>query len=199
MPVHNWQQSWNQWKTILEKPKNLGLKAGGTGIGKLLEAARDKDNAMGTALNRGHETMKAYRELQAALNALGAQCKAISDKHKKVYTEACTFLDGVRQEATARNVQATNEVDHYRQQISAELRHAHDQLNQLGALNDNFQNIWNALIHECEHILPGFPRMKGYLDQMKREPLPMAPGHKTKEVYVKHAHDISDLGVINDR
>jgi len=55
------------------------------------------------------------------------------------------------------------------------------------------------MIHQCEHYLPGFPRMKGYIDQMKREPLPTAPGHKPKEVYVNPAHDISDLGVINDR
>src|ERR1700691_4525111 len=99
MPPLDWNHKDDEWKDVLKKPKNLGLRAVGTGVGALLRAAHNADHAFSAAMAGGHQTMQSFRALGTALDNLGKKCKEISDKHKKLFTEACTSLDGYRQQA----------------------------------------------------------------------------------------------------
>lgn len=77
------------WKKVLDKPKNVGLKVVGTGISKALEKL---DGAM-----RGHSKdallPRYHIEITQAFAALNQQCDTVIKKHGKLFTEACTYLD----------------------------------------------------------------------------------------------------------
>jgi hypothetical protein len=84
----------NEWKRILDQPKNLGLKAlGGTGLSQTLvkfRAAYDLYVATQTA-----------EHLNAATEDVVKKTKEIVDKHSKLYTTACNYLKQVNQQAIA--------------------------------------------------------------------------------------------------
>jgi hypothetical protein len=78
----------NEWKRVLDQPKNLGLKAlGGTGLSKTLVTFR-------TAFDLYVDT-KTLEHLNAAVVAtedVVKKTKEIVDRHSKVYTTACDYL-----------------------------------------------------------------------------------------------------------
>jgi hypothetical protein len=86
------------WKRVLDQPKNLGLKAGGTGVSDLMEKLKtaEDDFARETSLVNG-------QKVRIALSNLQKRCNEVIKKHKKLFTTACTYLEGVVTEATARN------------------------------------------------------------------------------------------------
>jgi hypothetical protein len=84
-----------EWKKVLDKPKNAGLKVVGTGISKSLRDVQDamKGHAGDALLPRYHI------EMTKAFDALGKQCDAVINKHGKLFTEACAYLQKVKTSA----------------------------------------------------------------------------------------------------
>ena len=101
MPA-DWQSLKDKWRQQVEKPKNLGLKAQKTGVTEALDKVK---NAEGNYLTTKPDSVDA---LLAALNQVMVKSKAAIDRHKSVYTEACTFLEQVRDIATKRHIQVDN-------------------------------------------------------------------------------------------
>jgi len=89
------------WKKVLDQPKNLGLKAGGgTGISKALEAygkAAGKFNPQGDL----DDNVDHAREAEKAAKDLKALCDSTVAKHKALFTTACDYLKQVSKEAEA--------------------------------------------------------------------------------------------------
>jgi len=101
MPA-DWQSVRDKWRQQVEKPKNLGLKAQKTGITEALDRVK---RAEGNYLTTKPDSVD---ELLEALNQVMVRCKTAIDKHKKIYTEACTYLEQVRDIATKRHIQVDN-------------------------------------------------------------------------------------------
>jgi len=81
-----------EWKTVLDKPKNLGLKAVGTGVSKVLTDCQ-------TAMNEHVKNVmdKAGRDkLKASFQAVDSKCDEVIKKHEKLFTEACNHLKKVK-------------------------------------------------------------------------------------------------------
>ena len=123
--------------------------------------------------------MKDFRALETALDALGKRCKEISDKHKKLFTEASTCLDP------------------YRLGIFQDFQRVLNDFKQCQNPDDH-ETIWDAFLNEYEVLNRGFPRMQGFLGLMKSEAKP-STRRKPKEAYVKWIADSTQHVTINDR
>jgi len=99
----DWGSLKDKWRQHVEKPKNLGLKAQKTGV---TDALVRVEAAEGRYLSKDMHSVDALLE---ALRQLIVSSKAAIDKHKKVYTEACTFLEQVHTLATKRHIQVENQ------------------------------------------------------------------------------------------
>jgi len=75
------------WKNVLNNPKNLGLKVGGTGISNLLRLVHESGKAA-----KGNPCMKFVVIYSDHLHKLSAQCKSVAEKHGKLFTTACAYL-----------------------------------------------------------------------------------------------------------
>lgn len=92
------------WKKLLDKPKNLGLKAQGTGISKKLEAVGKAEENFGNSY-----TPEVGAKLVAALKELERHATAESGKHK-LFTEATKYLTEMAAEAKKRAVQVEKDI-----------------------------------------------------------------------------------------
>ncbi len=83
------------WKKVLNQPKNLGLKAGdGTGIGKALdEVDKKKASYVGEKAVGSKKVHESGEALIKALTDLIKKCNDVSAKHKKLFTTACKYLE----------------------------------------------------------------------------------------------------------
>ena len=117
----------SDWKAILDKPKNVGLKAGGTGISKAL---RDADAALKKFL-KDHGHTQLHKDAIKAHEVVVAQCTDVINKHKKLFTEACTHLEKVKTSAAAQILMLKNETD----MVAAK-----------GSLRYSFQELWPKLM-----------------------------------------------------
>jgi hypothetical protein len=87
--------SYDEWKKVLDKPKNLGLKMVGTGVSKTL-------NAFQEAMNDHAKDIfdKTNRDkVQQSLKDVSKKCDEVIEKHQKLFTDACNYLKGVRSTA----------------------------------------------------------------------------------------------------
>ncbi len=76
------------WKTVLDLPKNAGLKAfGETGISDLLRQHTEAEKAYETKPSND-----AADKVEDTLGAISLQCQAIVKKHKQVFVTACEYL-----------------------------------------------------------------------------------------------------------
>ena len=92
----------DKWRQQVDKPKNLGLKAQKTGITEALDRVKSaEEHYLAT-------DPASVERLLEALNQVIVRCKTAIDKHKKIYTEACTYLELVRDIATKRHIQIDN-------------------------------------------------------------------------------------------
>ena len=91
----------DDWKRILNQPKNLGLKAGGgTGISGALDAygkAEAKFDPEGDL----DDNVDHVRAAEKAAKDLKALCDSTVAKHKALFTTACDYLKQVSKEAEA--------------------------------------------------------------------------------------------------
>ena len=109
--VDEWRKRVEDWKKILNEPKNLGLKAGGTGISEKIRQVGDREMEFEIAKRPGKNLMEGYNDLHKELGQLIDLCKSTSDKHKKLFTTACKFLDTVKDAAGARRNEIAHELD----------------------------------------------------------------------------------------
>lgn len=85
------------WKRVLDQPKNLGMKAGGgTGISEALRKVREASNRF-----EEHKAEPTAEAVVAALQALERQCDGVIGKHQKLFTSACEYLKTVKASAAA--------------------------------------------------------------------------------------------------
>ena len=97
------------WKRILDQPKNLGMKAGGTGISEALRKVRDASNKFETNktdMNAGAVVLE--------LDALEKKCDEVINKHHKLFTSACDYLKTVKASAAAAIQQWERKLDRAR-------------------------------------------------------------------------------------
>jgi predicted RNase H-like nuclease (RuvC/YqgF family) len=88
----------NDWKAVLDQPKNAGLKAfGGTGISEALR----KLEAQETELHN-HPTDENCRKLFTHLLELNRLADDTIKKHKKTFTTACAYLERVKTDVKQR-------------------------------------------------------------------------------------------------
>lgn len=104
MPVGiDWTSLKDKWRQQVDKPKNLGLKVQKTGITDALDRVAA---AEGRYLTRDTHSVD---QLLEALHQVIVSSKAAIDKHKSIYTEACTFLEQVHTLATKRHIEVENQ------------------------------------------------------------------------------------------
>ena len=104
MPVGiDWRSLKDKWRQQVDKPKNAGLKAQKTGI---TEALGSVAAAEGHYLSKDTQSVD---QLLEALHQVIVKSKGAIDKHNKIYTEACTFLEQVHTLATKRHIEVENQ------------------------------------------------------------------------------------------
>jgi exonuclease VII large subunit len=97
----------NDWKAVLDQPKNAGLKAfGGTGISESLRTLEALEHAL-----HDHATEENCRKLDIHLIALGRLLDDTIKKHKKTFTTACAYLERVKTEAKQRETTLDDQRD----------------------------------------------------------------------------------------
>ena len=117
----------SDWKTVLDKPKNVGLKAGGgTGISELLRKCdqaekKYKANFLGRQGVRGHGE---------GLQGPGARCDTVVAKNK-AFSEACSHLKKVKESRGA---------------PPRRLSSGEKELRRQGGLQAQIASIWNDMI-----------------------------------------------------
>jgi hypothetical protein len=168
--VDEWRKKVDEWKVILNQPKNAGLKIGGTGVSEALRKVGDAEMDFAKGKEPGKNLVEAFNDLLKALGDLITLCKSTSDKHKSLFTTACKHLDGVRDAAIARRNEATREVDDLRKAVGdrcaeaiKHLKVAKD-LNELGA-------AWRKFVADFELHGKGFPTLKAHIGKAKEQKL----------------------------
>jgi len=141
-----WRKKLEDWKGILNQPKDAGLKIGGTGISEALRKVVEAEAAFEAAKQPGREITSILADLDAALVSLETLCKKISDKSKAL-TTACKFLDGVKAEATARRSTAAREFDAARKPVGGQCG---ERLKHLRAAKEigEFARAWAAFAQD---------------------------------------------------
>jgi hypothetical protein len=101
----------DDWKRVLDQPKNLGLKAGGgTGISALLvKVDQEKAGFNGEKLRGPKPAQDHGALLITALENLIRKCNEVITKHRKLFTTACEYLQKQVVEVANREIRTTRE------------------------------------------------------------------------------------------
>ena len=186
----------SDWKNVLKEPKNLGLRAVGTGVGKTLEAVRVAEEKYAARI-----TTASAKELERALDAVKAQCDAVIAKHGKLYTTACNYLKTVKQEAENRK-QAVEAESKKVKDEEFEVRRIAGLVEMMKELcadvkitvnaGGNVQQTLSQVIPRMEHIATDIPKYKPVIEKLKSvKPLPNAAPGSVKAQYLKVLDDLS--------
>jgi hypothetical protein len=176
-----WRRKVDDWKAVLNQPKNAGLKAGGTGISEAIRKVADAemDFAKGKDPAKG-QIRAALSDLSTALTELIALCKKTSDKHKAVFTDASRHLDALAQAATARRTEAEHEVDELRKAIGAQCEAAEKRLKEAKTLQE-LATAWHSFVEDFEAHAKAFSTMKAALAAAKGHKAPDPNGNLSIE------------------
>jgi hypothetical protein len=187
--VDEWRKKVDDWKAVLNQPKNLALKAGGTGVSeslrKVADAEMDFDKAKDLA--RG-QIAAASNDLQAALTDLITTCKGVSDKHGRVFTAACKHLDAIREAAASRRSEAAREVDQIRHGVGERCGTAIQHLKAARTMQE-LGTAWHAFVQDFESHGKGFPSLRPHIATVKGHnvPDPNAKLDQQRPVFLKLA------------
>src|SRR5215470_7627793 len=89
----------NDWKAVLDQPKNAGMKAfGGTGISAALENLATAEGDL-----HEHATEENCRKAILRIHELRNKIDDTVKKHGKLYTTACQYLTHMKTEADQRD------------------------------------------------------------------------------------------------
>ena len=109
-----WRKRVADWKKVLDEPKNLGLKAGGTGVSdSLRQVGGDEDLLELYKKNKPKEVPGQYKELDKALANLIKVCNDNIKKHGKLFTTACAHLKEIVKVAEKRKSDAAREASQH--------------------------------------------------------------------------------------
>lgn len=189
----NWKQTYDGWKDKLNQVKNAALKAGGgTGVGKAIEDVLNADIEFQTSKSLGRDTVAEWRKLHNALDALEKKCTETSNKHKKLFTEACKYLDTVVKPAVMhRKTEARNELDAVLTGISNLCSRAAHSLGGATANPDAFEQIWDIYVEQFVHAAQGKTIAMGYANFLKGKEKP-STGKVAKDKYIQWAMEARD-------
>lgn len=166
-----WKKKVDDWKAVLNQPKNLGLKAGGTGISEAvrkvaaaeMEFQKAKDPAKGQVVPRLADLLK-------ALDDLANLCKKTIDKNK-AFTTACKHLEDLHQAAAHRRTEASHEVDEIRKAVGARCATALEHLKGAHTMQE-FGAAWHAFVEDFEAHGQGFPTLQAHIAKVKEQHAP---------------------------
>ena len=182
--VDEWRKKAADWKKIYSEPKNLGLRMGGTGLTEAILKVGDAEMDFAKGKETGKELVTAFNDLNKELGALIDLCKKISDKHKKLFTSACKFVDDVKVEATTRRSEAAREVDVIRHKISEICAEAEKQLKAAKDIS-GLAAYWLIFVMEFEMAGKAFPTLKGVIAKNKEAPEPTGLLATARPKYLK--------------
>ena len=160
-----WRKLVEDWKKILNEPKNLGLKAGGTGISERIRFVADAELEIATAKGGGNISLTAaYADLASALNQLIDLCGKTGDKHKKLFTTACAWLDEhVKKPANTRKGEIQGEVAALRQAMIHKCAGAFQSLQDAAHDAEAFKAAWAEYVKELKSHQLAFPHLKQFV------------------------------------
>lgn len=173
----DWRKKVDDWKGVLNQPKNAGLKAGGgTGISEAIRKVADAEMDLAKAQQPGKAGLTtAVADLMGALDELVNLCKKTSDKHKAVFTSACQHLDTLRAAALARRTEVGRELDEARNAIGDMCGVAIQHLRNARSIQE-LTTAWQNFVHNFETRAKGFPRLQANINSIKSHRAPAATG-----------------------
>jgi len=164
----SWKNMHEEWKAMLNKPKNLALKTG-TGVGKAVEAVIAAEDEFRKEPGAG------YPALVHTLDALSQKCKETKDKFK-LFTDAGKLLDTIGLRATARKAEAKTAVNNTLDTIKHHCDSAIAELKSAGPDRDKAGEHWIAFKRELEiGLCTGYPKLQ---DSVKVIEAMLPPNHK---------------------
>lgn len=184
--VDEWRKKVEDWKKVLNEPKNLGLKSGGTGISEQIRRVGDAEMDFAKSKEPGKNTMEGFKDLNGALTDLIALCKSTSDKHKSVFTTACKFLDGIKEAATTRRNEIVHELEQARRAVGTKCAASLKRLKDAKNMED-FGTAWHAFAQEFESDGKNFPTLHAYIAKVKAQQPPAGILDQVRAGYIKLA------------
>jgi hypothetical protein len=184
--VDEWRKRRDEWSKILKEPKNLGLRAGGTGVSETILKVGDAEMDYAKGKEPGGKFMETWNDLHQALSNLVDLCKSTSDKHKKLFTTACKYLDTVKDEATKRRTELAKELDEVRHAVADKCEASLTKLKGAKEM-DEFAEAWHAFAQEFESHGHQFPALQPYIAKLKQQKPPAGDLSVVKGEYVKLA------------
>jgi hypothetical protein len=152
--VDDWRAEVKAWKDILNKPKNLGLKAGGTGASEAMRKVGDAEMDYEKA-----KTPAAIHDLEKELDELKKVCDATVNKHKKLFTEACTHLAKVSVAATTRKHELRTELEERKRPLIRECDEATKAALRAKTVKD-LGDVMEELATKLEAGVKDFPKLQ---------------------------------------
>jgi len=184
--VDEWRKKRDDFVKILKEPKNLGLRVAGTGIPESILKVGDAEMDYAKGRQPGGAFMESWNDLYNNLNHLIEVCKSTSDKHKKLFTSACKFVDTVREDATKRRSEIARELDEVRHAVAAKCEVSFNRLKNANEMQE-FSQAWHAFAAEFESHGHEFPALQPYIAKLKGQKPPAGELSLVKGQYVKLA------------
>ncbi len=149
------------WKRVLDQPKNLGMKAGGgTGISALLvKVGQEKASFDGEKLRGPKPAQDHGALLITALENLVRKCNEVITKHRKLFTTACEYLQKQVVEVANREIRTTRE-----------------QVAEIVGRKDKEKSAKTAIDEVCKHAEGAIPHAKDI--------------HELIPLWAKYKHDV---------
>ena len=178
----DWRRKVDDWKAVLNQPKNAGLKAGsGTGISEAIRKVADAEMDLAKAQQPGKAGLvEAVTDVMTAADALANLCKKTSDKHKAVFTSACQHLDTLRAAAIARRTEVNRELDEARNAVAELCGTAMQHLRNARSIPE-LTTAWENFVQNFEARAKGFPRLQTNINAVKSHRAPAANGNVDQE------------------
>ena len=188
--VDEWRKHVEEWKKVLNEPKNLGLKAGGTGLSEKIRQVGDAEAEIALALKgRNVSVSEAYAHLSAELTQLISLCKSTSDKHKKLFTTACAFLDTrIKPEAEKRKSELQGELAELRKEVAAKLAALLQRMTNAKEIHE-FGEAWAAFASEFSSHGKSFPHLKPFIAKVEALKKPEGNLEQVRPPYMKLAQE----------
>jgi hypothetical protein len=188
--VDEWRKLVEDWKKVLNEPKNAGLKAGGTGISEKVRFVGDHEAAIALAKKGSSLSLSgAYADLSAALTEVIDLCTKTSEKHKKLFTTACKWLDEhIKAAAVTRKGELQGELAALRKGVQTAVGVPLQHLTNAKTIEE-FAHAWAAFVTEFESHVKDFPHLKPYAAKAKGAKAPEGNLEQVGPAYLKLARE----------
>jgi hypothetical protein len=192
-----WRKLVDDWKKVVNEPKNLGLRAGGTGISAKVLAVADHEGAVALAAKgRNLSIAQSYADLSGALTEAINLCGKTTEKHKKLFTSACKWLDEhIKAPAVHRKTELNGELAELRKHVQTAVGVPLQTLTN-AKTTEEFAHDWTVFVAEFESHAKNFPHLKPYLAKAKAKAAPEGNLTTVKPEYLKLARECHGATVL---